>query len=43
MRQRTYGGVGSPAREGGLTRLVEPVAVQLVLQIVRQTQVVLTN
>lgn len=21
MRQRTYGGVGSPAREGGLTRL----------------------
>lgn len=20
MRQRTYGGVGSPAREGGLTR-----------------------
>lgn len=23
MRQRTYGGVGSPAREGGLTRLGE--------------------
>ena len=22
MRQRTYGGVGSPAREGGLTRLL---------------------
>lgn len=23
MRQRTYGGVGSPAREGGLTRLLK--------------------
>ena len=23
MRQRTYGGVGSPAREGGLTRFTE--------------------
>ena len=29
MRQRTYGGVGSPAREGGLTRLSNGNRIQL--------------
>jgi len=35
MRQRTYGGVGSPAREGGLTRLLKQFLLQRMFLLLR--------